>query len=101
VTELISAWVAVICWATCVAGSVARSGWLQVRSSTGYPAAATICVYSGYWATFSPISKKVAGTWYCSSTERIRGVNGPGPSSKVSAITRWPAVAPPPGACQV
>ena len=70
-------------------------------SSTGYPSAATIFEYWGYLATSSPISKKVAGTRYCSSTESTAGVYGLGPSSKVRAMTLCPAVAAPPGACDV
>ena len=48
-----------------------------------------------------PMSKNVAGAPYCSSTDSTAGVEGPGPSSKVSATTRWPAVAAPPGAWYV
>ncbi len=43
-------------------------------SSTGNPAAATSAVIDGLAATFSPISKNVAGTWYCSRILRIWGV---------------------------
>jgi hypothetical protein len=62
VSDRIACWVRAICASTCAAGKVARSGWLQVWSSTGYPADATIFVYRGYSVTFSPISKNVAGT---------------------------------------
>ena len=47
VTFRISAWVMSIWESTADGGSVVRSGWLQVWSSTGNPAAATILEYWG------------------------------------------------------
>ncbi len=101
VTDWIAAWVASTCAPTCAAVNVVRSGWLQVWFSTGYPAANTARTSWGDEATCRPMSKKVAGAPYCSSTDSTAGVSGAGPSSKVSATTRRPAVAAPPGAWDV
>ena len=98
VADWISACVMSTCWSTPAADKVVRSGWLHVWFSTGKPAATSARATCGAAATSIPMSKNVAGAPYCSSTDKTAGVDGPGPSSKVSATTRWPAVAAPPGA---
>src|SRR6188472_130734 len=60
------------------------------------PAATILRSISGSAAAFCPITKNVAGTPFCCSTFRTSGVDGPGPSSKVSATVgcaspAWPA----------
>jgi hypothetical protein len=59
------------------------------------PAATILCSISGSAAAFCPITKNVAGTPFCCSTFSTSGVDGPGPSSKVSATVgcaspAWP-----------